>query len=619
VDRPPARAQNGLHRRPGWWRLSASATGMLVGASTSTVMALIDLLNGPRLVTVAAMMLGPLLAASFSPWRSVLALSIAVMVLGVANGWWNETYGAWSHSYRLTLLAVGCSAAVAAARAREAREQKVNALSEVALNSERGVALCSTDGVVEWVNDAFCHLTGLSRETSIGPVLWDLVGPYEESDIQGMVSAPTLLERSASIGDQVFDVELKPVFGPTGVISLIATYVDVTARHLIEANLRATSERAQEASEAKARFLATMSHEIRTPLASVLGFTELLAATDLDERQAELARSAHVSGQLLLELVNDILLYSRVDAGEIQLDPTPFSLAEVFRRVNELLSIQADELGVHLSWHVDQRIPEFVVGDQSRLVQVLVNLIGNGVKFSPGGTVHTSASPDSPGWVCIEVSDDGLGIPEHRLSAVFSPFTQVDGSVSRRHEGTGLGLAICAGLVEAMGGTISLSSAERVGTTAVVCLPFEGALEYRQGPDPGSSRTPSCRLRILVAEDDSSNQKVVALFLANFDLEVEFVADGAAAVEAVSSGVFDVVLLDLHMPLIGGVDAAERIRASLTPEQRPFLVAATADIAVAGPDWLDTTGFDSRLVKPYTLESLGSVLLEAEAFLDRRR
>ena len=343
---------------------------------------------------------------------------------------------------------------------------------------------------------------------------------------------------------------------------------DVTDRIAAEEKLREATLAAEAASIAKSDFLANMSHEIRTPLNGVIGIIDALSRTELTSEQREMVGLVQDSGLTLERLVSDILDVSKIEAGHLALEPRPFDLDGALAGCIEIMRAKAAAKNLEFYVERDPAAGGVFVGDSTRIRQVLSNLLSNAVKFTARGgvTLRVLAADDGFGGLTLEVQDTGVGFPTDQAARLFERFSQADGSITRRFGGTGLGLSICRSLVEMMGGEISVVSTPNIGSRFTVHLPLEraeggqGRVTLDQRPQASHVRLGRC-LRILLAEDHPVNQRVVQLILANQNIDLVTVDDGAQAVAAFAGGGFDLVLMDMQMPLMDGLSATRAIRA----------------------------------------------------------
>jgi two-component system CheB/CheR fusion protein len=400
------------------------------------------------------------------------------------------------------------------------------------------------------------------------------------------------------------------------VLGVFGITKDVTEARKTQEALRESKERAEAATRAKSEFLANMSHEVRTPLNGVLGMLQLLATTHLDQEQSEYVRTAEQASQRLAQLLSDILDLSKVESGTLTLRDVAFGLDDVREGVLALFAPAAREKGITLDFRIAPGLPVRLMGDEVRLRQILINLVGNAIKFTDAGGVLVLAEPASGEdassvAVRITVSDTGCGIPDSQLTRIFDPFVQADGSYVRRAGGAGLGLAIVKRLADMMGGDIDVTSCPRSGTSMSVTLPFGlPGKGPRPMPRPGRTCADPRSLRVLLVEDDRTNQLTIRRMLEKAGHGVETADNGRQALDRIASGGFDCVFMDVEMPVLDGVEATRIIRSEPRYEQaaRIPIVALTAHAMAGDREKFLAAGMDDYLSKPVSMQDLKRIL-----------
>ena len=484
-------------------------------------------------------------------------------------------------------------------------------------------ALMTTDpsGIITDVNKQMEALTGCTRDELIGaPFKSYFTDPERaEAAIKLVLSEKKVtdyeLTACAHDGKQTVVSYNATTFYDRGrtLQGVFAAARDITEHKRVEMELKQAKAVAESASQTKSDFLASMSHEIRTPMNAIIGVADLLAKTPLSLEQDKYVQIFRRSGDNLLHLINDILDLSKVEASQLDLERTGFSLNDLLEKVTEMVAVRAHEKGLALVCEIAPEVPPDLIGDPTRLRQVLLNLLGNAIKFTESGEVGLRVSPDTdssaPGALLFTISDTGIGIPSEKLGAVFERFTQADSSTTRSYGGSGLGLTISKSLVELMGGRIWVKSIVGKGSIFSFAVPLEiwagagrrTAVKVGPGTEP-----PLPALHILLVEDSPDNRTITLAYLKDTPYRVEIAENGAVACEKFTDGHYDLVLMDRQMPVMDGLTATRAIREWEQANNRTPtpIIALTAAAFKRDQEKFLAAGCTAYLTKPIKEEAL---------------
>jgi PAS domain S-box-containing protein len=555
-----------------------------------------------------------------TPTRSYLGVPILVgeKAIGVISVQSIHEEGRFGESETGLLATIAANVGIAIQNARthsEIRRQKQFFESLVGISPVAVVVMDADERITDW-NPAAAELFGYSAQEALGHKIDELVfhtGRREEGrelTLEALEYGRTqrIAQRERKDGTLV-DVELMlvPLRFDGEHVGFYAIYHDIT-------ELQRARQEAEAATQAKSAFLATMSHEIRTPMNAVIGMTDLLLGTELTGEQREFAEVVRSSGNALLHVIDDILDYSKIEAGKLELEREPLNLRECVEGALEIVAPRAWEKGIELGCLIDEDAPRGIVGDAARLRQVLLNLLSNAVKFTEDGevVVLVEAEPAAAGSYRLElaVRDTGIGIPRDRMDRLFTSFSQVDASTTRRYGGTGLGLAISKRLVDLMGGTIRVESEEGNGSTFHISLVAEAAHVPEQiAADDG---LPQLRgKRVLIVDDNATNREIVTRHARSWGMEPVAVERPSEALELIDHGEpFDVAVLDMMMPDMDGVALAGQIRRRRSRRELPLLLLTSLGRL---PHAAGSGEFEAQLSKPLRASQLYNALVRMVA------
>ncbi|MFT7674182.1 MAG: PAS domain S-box-containing protein, partial [Gammaproteobacteria bacterium] len=500
-----------------------------------------------------------------------------------------------------------------------------------ALDEHAIVSIADAAGDITYVNDKFCAISGYDREELLGNN-HKIVKSDEHSDAffldlwKTISSGHTWHGEIKNVNRTGRDYWVKTTIVPTlddrgkpfqyvGIRTEITEdkkrVAEIADAKDKEFALVQTTEVAQEANLAKSKFLAAMSHEIRTPMSGVLGMSDLLLDTDLSPQQLDWATSIKSSGKNLLRILNEILDQSKLEAGKLEISPTDFHLASFVHDNTYLFGPKIESKGLALDTKLDNDLPEAVHADSMRIGQVLSNFLSNALKFTSTGRIEVAVKlePNEEDELTLRftVTDSGIGLTDEEKSQLFTAFAQADSSTSRNYGGTGLGLSISKQLVELMGGQVGVDSTKGIGSAfwfTVCCQPAKEAVVAKDRRAALDRWVASRPLKILVAEDTIVNQLIIRAILSKLGHSIEIAEDGKCAIELLKSGDFDVILMDVRMPVMDGLEATASIRAMDDAKSNIPIIALTADISAGNITEYMSVGMDDVCTKPIELPVL---------------
>ncbi|TVM18703.1 hypothetical protein DPQ33_04300 [Oceanidesulfovibrio indonesiensis] len=487
-----------------------------------------------------------------------------------------------------------------------------------------GYATIDANGRIHDCNIAFASMAGSNRKHLTDTLIQHLVPAHDQNTLfnllddaaqsESLESSEFELRHGDGYDNRIVRCDARILRYPPGNgIRYLLAFIDVTDRRRLETELRLSKAKAESASQAKSEFLANMSHEIRTPMTGIQGMLKLLDKTALDEHQREYVEMAQTSSNSLLELINDILDLSRIEANRLEIVTQPFDIRELVEKLVGIFRPLADQKGLNLEYTIEGSIPRWLEGDQLRVRQVLFNLVGNAVKYTDEGsvtlnvrTMHTLRERGR--MVLFHIADTGTGIPSDKLETIFQPFTQSDSSYAKQMAGTGLGLTIVKKLVELMAGHISIQSKQNEWTRVTLTLPFRDTEAPKREAEPSPEEPIPHGYRVLLAEDNRINQKAVKMFLEQYGHTVSIAQNGQEAIDMLRQGEFDAVLMDVQMPGMDGLEATQAIRKSEESSPGIPIIALTAYAMDEDKDKILGAGMNEFLTKPIDYDKLNGIL-----------
>ncbi|RZL50545.1 MAG: PAS domain S-box protein [Pedobacter sp.] len=503
-------------------------------------------------------------------------------------------------------------------------EEELQVLSLVASKTDTGVAITNHKGEITWVNAALEELIGYELEELQGNMLGDILSSAEtDKELIKKSRAKAINKQAYTIevlahkkdGTQIWlSVANTPILDENGKLERqVELIYDITKRKQVEREMIDAREQALQLSEAKEMFLSVMSHEIRTPLNAVIGMTHLLLENEPKTSQIDDLNILKFSGENLLNIINDILDFTKIETGNLQLETVPFDLHSLCVDITNSLQINAAKRGNQLSLDYDNTIPAKLLGDKTRLYQIIMNLLGNAIKFTDNGRVELAVklkrNDDDESMVHFEIKDSGIGIPKDKQSYIFETFTQARTDISRKYGGTGLGLAITKKLLKLYQSEIKVESTEGKGTVFSFAINFTKLSNSFVAPQKPVLPMLFHGKRVLVVDDNEVNILIAKRFLSKWGLVLDFASNGEEAINKIVNNIYDLVFMDIRMPGIDGFDATRIIREIPGDYYKKLpIIALTASTLHNENMKFKESGMDGHILKPFNPEEIKSVL-----------
>lgn len=503
-------------------------------------------------------------------------------------------------------------------------EQELEVLSTVASKTNTGVAICNKNGEIAWVNEALEQLIGYSSAELSGKLLGDVLS-NDETDRQVILEARAASEHKQSFSIEVLaqkkdgspiwlSVSNTPIINHKGKVErYVELIADITERKQVERDILLAKEQALQLSEAKEMFLSVMSHEIRTPLNAIIGMTNLLIENDPKPSQTDDLNILKFSGENLLNIINDVLDFTKIETGNLHLEFLPINLQLLCNDIISSLQVNANKQHNALSLHFDNQIPTSVLADKTRLYQILMNLLGNAIKFTINGSVDLSLKlikeDDTYVDIQFEVKDNGIGIPTDKKEYIFETFTQAKADISRKYGGTGLGLAITKKLLKLYQSDIEVESVEGRGTSFSFVISFgkvsQVEIQKKSKPIIFEGK------KVLIVDDNEINILIAKRILMKWGLEIDFAPDGYKAIESIIKNKYDLVFMDIKMPGITGFETTTIIRGMEEEYYKKLpIVALTASTLHDEESRFKESGMNGHVLKPFSPTEIKKVLMD---------
>lgn len=506
------------------------------------------------------------------------------------------------------------------------KNQELKIKDEAMASASNGIIIADLSGVITYVNNSLSNVLEEGENNSqhlLGKNVWAF---FDENVKEEIKSAYTKGKhqwygevRISNIQGQLVNVLLTTNMiesEDTKPMAIMFSLLNISSRKKMEQDLIEAKQTAEEASQAKSLFLANMSHEIRTPLNGIIGFLHLLESSPLAKEQRTYIQDIKTSTDTLLNIINDILDVSKIEAGKVELESVSFNLHTTVEQVVNAYKAKADEKNIQLLFNLEEDLPRGVQGDPTRLKQILMNIISNSIKFTKQGSVRVNVRVieiiEQVAQFEFIIEDTGIGMNKKAMDKIFHPFVQADASLTRHYGGTGLGLTICKSFIELMGGSVYLESEEGMGTTFTFRLPLLIDHNYKPTEPVNDCIHEPTRMyskaKVLLVEDNEVNQKLFVLLMHTKEIECDIAHNGLEAIDAWNRNSYDLIFMDCQMPVMDGYEATKRIRTLEKEDVHTPIIALTASAMKGDAERCYQSGMDDYITKPIRFEQLMGML-----------